>query len=127
MKIALAVREVRDAETRLVEGLDRIGERHRADHDIFHMSRTLMRIHDANLDALAPFGERYGTDEASEPVGDRFEGDLLRDLRALHLLYAEASIDWVILRQGAQAIRDSELLEPSTAVTPRRCAASSGR
>jgi hypothetical protein len=32
---------------------------------------------------------------------------LLRDLREL---YAEASINWVILGQGAQAARDAELL-----------------
>jgi hypothetical protein len=35
----------------------------------------------------------------------------VRDLRELHLLYAEASIDWVILGQGAQAVRDAELLD----------------
>jgi hypothetical protein len=35
---------------------------------------------------------------------------LLRDLRELHLRYAEASINWVILVQGAQAARDAELL-----------------
>ena len=36
---------------------------------------------------------------------------LLRDLRRLHLTYAVASIDWVLLGQGAQAIRDAELLD----------------
>lgn len=128
MKIGLAIREVRDAENALIEALGRIGERHRADHDVFHLSRTLIGVHQANLEALAPFGERYGTDveaedggggllarareKASELTGRRPEAGLLllRDLRELHLLYAEASIDWVLLNQGAQAVRDGELV-----------------
>jgi hypothetical protein len=131
VKIAMAIRDVRDAEVQLADALGRIGERHRADHDIFHLGRTLIRLHRANLEALAPFGERYGTavepgdaetgggplaqarEKASELIGRRPEGGLLllRDLRHLHLLYAEASIDWVVLAQGAQAIRDGELVE----------------
>jgi hypothetical protein len=128
MKIGLAIRQVGDAEASLVEELARIGERHRADHDVFHLGQALTRLHRANLAALAPFGERYGADvdehvlggglfarareKASELAGRRPETGLLlvRDLRRLHLLYAEASIDWVLLGQGAQAVRDPELL-----------------
>ena len=135
MKIALAIREVVDAETELADELGKIGERHRADHDVFHLSRTLIDVHRANLEALAPFGERYGTDvdpadaeagggllarareKASELAGRRPEAGLLllRDLRHLHLLYAEASINWVLLAQGAQAVRDAELIEAVSA------------
>jgi hypothetical protein len=61
VKIALAIRDVRDAEAELGDELGRFGERRRADHDVFHISRTLIGLHDANLEALAPFGERYGT------------------------------------------------------------------
>jgi hypothetical protein len=130
VKIALAIREVHDAEAELGDELGRIGERHRADHDVFHISRTLIGLHHANLEALAPFGERYGTsidpadaeggggplararEKVSELTGRRPEAGLLllRDLRHLHLLYAEASINWVLLGQGAQAVRDAELL-----------------
>jgi hypothetical protein len=131
VKIALAIRDVRDAETELGAELARIGERHRADHDVFHLSHTLIRLHHANLEALAPFGERYGVDveaidadggrgplarareKMSELSGRRPEAGLLllRDLRHLHVLYAEASVDWVLLGQGAQAVRDGQLLE----------------
>ena len=130
MKIALAIREVRDAETALVAELGRVGERHRADHEVFHLSHTLTGLHRTNLGALAPFGGRYGVDvepaeedgsggpvgrareKLSELAGRRPEAGLLllRDLRRLHLLYAEASVDWVLLGQGAQAVRDGELL-----------------
>jgi hypothetical protein len=35
---------------------------------------------------------------------------LLSDLRRVYLLASEASINWVMLGQGAQAIKDAELL-----------------
>jgi len=56
-------------------------------------------------------------EKTSELMGRRSEPGLLliRDLRRLHLRYAEASIDWVILGQGAQAARDTELLEEVSA------------
>jgi hypothetical protein len=52
-------------------------------------------------------------EKTSELVGRRPEPGLLlvRDLRKLHLLYAEASINYVILGQGAQAARDRQLLD----------------
>lgn len=135
MKIALAIREVSEAETELGEELGRIGERHRADHDVFHLSRTLIRLHHANLEVLAPLGERYGTgidpddaeggggplararEKVSELAARRTDSGLLllRDLRHLHLLYAEASVGWVILGQGAQAVRDGDLLAAADA------------
>jgi hypothetical protein len=131
MRIALAIREVRDAETALAGELGRLGERHHADHDVHHLSRTLIGVHRANLEALVPFGERYGTDvdpsdaeagggplarvreKAADLTGRRPEGGLLllRDLRHLHLLYASASVNWVLLGQGAQVARDQELLD----------------
>jgi hypothetical protein len=51
-------------------------------------------------------------EKGAELIGRRPETGLvlLRDLRALHLLYAEASIDYTILGQGAQASRDAALL-----------------
>lgn len=133
MKLGLAIREVRDAEQTLAQQLNRLGERHKADHDVFHLTETLQRIAHANLERLAPHGERYGTDidpadapaehgsgllekareKSSELIGRRPEPGLLllRDLRTLHLVYAEASINYVILAQGAQAARDAGLLD----------------
>lgn len=135
MKLDLAIEDVRDAEIELGRKLKSLGERHKADHDVFHLSETLQRIVAANLDRLRATAERYGVEvghvpeehgrglaekareKSSELAGRRPEPALilLRDLRALHLLYAEASINWVILGQGAQAARDAELLEAVTA------------
>lgn len=133
MKLGLAIRDVRDAERRLGQQLNALGERHKPDHDVFHLTETLQRIVHANLARLESHGERYdvGVDpddvqeehgaglvdkarqKTSELAGRRPEPGLLllRDLRKLHLLYAEASIDYVILGQGAQAARDRELLD----------------
>jgi len=132
MKLALAIGDACDAETRLARRLNALGERHKADHDVFHLTQTLQRIAHANLEALQPHAERYGAgvdpddapaehgsslierarEKTSELVGRRPETGvlLLRDLRELHLLYAEASIDYVVLGQGAQAVRDAQLL-----------------
>jgi hypothetical protein len=49
MRVGLAIREVRDAEVELAAELGRAGERHHADHDVFHLSRTLIAVHRANL------------------------------------------------------------------------------
>jgi hypothetical protein len=133
MKLGLAIRDVRDAEGTLGRQLNALGERHKADHDVFHLTQTLQRIAHANLERLAPHAERYDVDvdpaaapaehgagllekareKSAELIGRRPESGLLllRDLRTLHLLYAEASIDYVILGQGAQAARDRELLD----------------
>lgn len=133
MKLGLAIREVRSSETTLAKQLNALGQRHKVDQDVYHLTGTLQGIARANLERLAPFGERYGTEadpddapaehgeglrerareKTSELLGRRPETGLLllRDLRKLHLLYAEASINWVILGQGAQAGRDRDLLE----------------
>jgi hypothetical protein len=131
VKLDLAIRDVLGAERRLADELATIGERHKADHDVFHLTATLQRLAAGNVTRLAPLAARLDVDaepvatdhdsgllakareKASEAVGRRPEPALLllRDLRALHLLYAEASIDYVILHQGAQAARDRELLD----------------
>lgn len=137
MKIGLAIEEVRDAEVALGHNLNALGERHKADHDVFHLSETLQRIVRANLVRLAAVSPTYDVsidassvqeghggglvekarEKTSELAGRRPEPGLLllRDLRELHLLYAKASINWVILGQGAQAVRDADLVDAVSA------------
>jgi hypothetical protein len=130
MKLGLAISQVAQAEEKLADGLWRIGERHKTDHDVFHVTKTLAELERRHLEVLAKQAERYGgsvdedageSDERSlidkamektaELIGRRPEPGLLllRDLRLLHELAARASIDWVILGQGAQAAKDEAL------------------
>jgi hypothetical protein len=132
MKLGLAIHDVADAEQRLADALLRLGERHRADHDVYHLTRQLARWSQGHRAALARFGERYGADVPTDEVGEQRRGPLsairekgaelagrrpegglllLRDVRELHLLAAETSVNWTILGQGAQAARDQDLLE----------------
>jgi hypothetical protein len=122
MKVDLAIEQVVSSEAGLAGELERVGERHRADHDVFHMTETLAkraRGRIAELGQADGNGSKRGgplaaaREKASELLGSRKEAGLLllRDLRALHLLAAEASIDWTILGQAAQAANDAELLE----------------
>jgi hypothetical protein len=130
---------VHAAEAELAGELLALGERHKADHDVYHLTRTLATQAHERMRALEPHAERYGSsvdadddaangrrllstlrEKGGELAGRRPEAGLLllRDLRKLHLLASEASIDWTILGQGAQAARDAELLATVTESHP---------
>jgi len=140
VKIGVALREVHDAETDLAAELLRVGERHKADHDVYHLTRTLGAWCDRHVRRLAADARRYETsldaaavedqqdrglmarmrERGSELVGRRPEPGvlLLRDLRDLHLAAARASLAWTTLGQGAQAVSDTELLATVSACHP---------
>jgi hypothetical protein len=132
MKLALAIREVAHAEEELAQELLTVGERHRTDHDVYHLTRQLSRWSQGHIAALEQQAERYGggvddddigrdsagpltaiREKTAELLGRRPEAGLLllRDLRNIHLLAAEASLNWTLLGQAAQAAKDSQLLE----------------
>lgn len=135
MKLGLAIEQVAESERDLAERLLAVGERHKADHDVFHLTKTLARMEQGHVESLSPHAERYDVEvdvrpakappeplrttleKGSELIGRRPEPGLLllRDLRELHVLAAGTSLDWVALAQGAQAARDTELLETVTA------------
>jgi hypothetical protein len=140
MKIDVALRETHAAETELAAELLRVGERHRADHDVFHLSATLATWCDHHVRRLAEHAERYDVEldpsavgkerehglaarlreKGAELAGRRPEAGLLllRDLRELHLAASRASLAWTVLGQGAQAVSDAELLDAVTACHP---------
>lgn len=141
MKIAVALEELRDAEIALAEQLGKVGERHRADHDVFHLTRMLRGWAEEGLRRLAPHARRYDVDldpgaaeldaghgvlarlreAGSELTGRRPEPGvlLLRDVRDLHLAASRVSLAWTVLGQGAQAVLDRELLAVTTACHPQ--------
>jgi hypothetical protein len=136
VKIDVALREAHEAEAELAERLLETGERHQAEHDVFHLTRTLHGWSQEHVRRLAEQGRRHGvqldTDEhrawlvsrlrekSSELVGRRPEPALLLgDLRDLHLAAARASLAWTALGQGAQAVDDAELLATVSACHPQ--------
>jgi hypothetical protein len=140
MKIDAALVELRDAEQELIAALRHVGERHRGEQDVFHLTRTLRGWAEQRLEQLAPHADRYdieidppaSEDEhgkgmlgrlreaGAELVRERPEPGilLLRDLRDLHLAACRVSLAWTVLGQGAQAVSDAELLAATTACHP---------
>jgi hypothetical protein len=129
VKLDLALRELHRTENSLTADLLKVADRHKVDHEIYHVARDLARWSQQHVHELAEIGQRYGLNlkddphedsgllatvrsKASELVGRRPEPGLLllADLRHLHRVAAGVSLDWELLGQGAQAAKDSELL-----------------
>lgn len=135
MKIGLVLHEVHRAENQLAEKLLHASDRHKADHEVYHLARDLARWSQKHVRELAEAGQRYDVKLNPEPRGETHlmqrvrEGTseligrkpqasllLLLDLREIHMRAAGVSVDWVMLAQAAQGIKDSELL-----ATAQRC------
>jgi len=134
-KLGTAIERLQAAELDFADELRKIGERHAAEHDVYHLSHTLAKQCEEHVRRLAPFAERYGAPRGHEPdeghawsgmlesvrhkaselVGRQPTGlVLLNDLRHLFLGAQDVGILWVMVAQAAQAKRDGELLEVCT-------------
>lgn len=126
-KLEGAVGEAHGEIEDLADEVRRLGERHTADHDVLHVTRTLGRLLDDAAAALAghvgestrePDHDRSGgplaplREKASELLGSRPAAGalLLADLRRLLDGCGHASVTCVLVAQGAQAARDDALL-----------------
>lgn len=138
MKLALTLRELHRSETSLAHRLRRVGERHKADHEVFYLCGDLAEWSESHVRQIAAAGRRYGVrsddsplrigaalswlrEKSSELVGRRPEPALLllADLRSVHIHAAAVSLDWELLAQGAQAARDTELLALASRCHPQ--------
>jgi hypothetical protein len=136
MQLGRAIRELYAAELELADEFRKVGQRHRVDHDVFHLCDRLAEQCDSHASQLVPHAARYGQalEEPDEPGGwDSILGAvrrtastmagrmpetgllLLDDLRRLYLMAQESLIDWTMVMQGAKAARDTELLATVTA------------
>ncbi|GAA2032683.1 hypothetical protein GCM10009740_23580 [Terrabacter terrae] len=109
------------SEKTLADSFRAVAQGHAAEADVFHTCQTLAGWSDKHREQLAPIIERYGEDESLEeperlhasglaevrsgPVG------LLRDLQDLHVLGSLVQTTWTVVAQGAQGLRDKDLLE----------------
>ncbi len=136
-KLALLLRVLHDAETTAAEDLRTMGERHRTDHEIYHISRDLAGWSLEHIKLIADAAAKAGIELASdgdppletlalrrERMTDPSQSDqepglaLLRDLRTLHLNLTGLSVDWELLAQTAQGAKDDELLKLASRCHP---------
>ncbi len=107
------------SEATLADSFGAVAEGHARAADVFHTCRMLAQWSQDNRHALAPVIERYGEADVEEPerlhaaglAGTR-EGEigLLRDLQDLYVLASLVRTTWTVVAQGAQGLRDPELL-----------------
>ena len=128
-KLGLAIEEQHRSENHLAHVLLTMSDRHKVDHEVFHVCRDLARWPREHVAELARVGRDHGLrldpgahgdsgllagprKRTSELIGRRSSPGLLLlgDLRHLYQEASGASLDWEILAQTAQGTRDRELL-----------------
>ncbi len=129
MKIGLALHELHRSENELAETLLRASDRHEVDHEIHYVARDLARWSQEHVRLLAQAAQRYDTnldpeprgesrtmehvrDKVSELVGREPQASLLLlvDLREIYVRAAGVSVDWELIAQAAQGVKDHELV-----------------
>ncbi len=125
--VATYVQLAHRSEQTLADSLRTVGEGHAQQADMFHACLTLSKMSESHVALLAPIADRYshsGSDDVEEPERLHAAGlaevrsgqiGLLRDLQDLHLLATLVQTTWTVLVQGAQGLRDRELLAIATA------------
>ena len=130
-KFPLVLRELHRAETDLARDLLALADRHRAEHEVFHVARNIAnwsQIHVRRLAEIAPdYGVRLNPTPRwtrPRPLPDLVRGIaarlrrrpepgllLLADLRHVHRIAAGVSLDWELLAQAAQGMKQRPLLQ----------------
>jgi hypothetical protein len=129
VKLTLIIEELHRSEHDLAAELLHLSDRHRSDHEIFHVSLDLARWSEEHIAELARAGRPFGLDlderpgdgsgvldglrqKSAELLGRYHDAGLilLADLRRLYRKASGASLDWEILAQSAQAAKDRDLL-----------------
>lgn len=112
------------SEQTLADSMRAVAQGHARQVDVFHTCHTLAGWSDQHRQKLVPVVERYGErEDIDEP--ERLRADaltsirdgeigLLRDLQDLHLLATLVHSTWTVIAQGAQGLRDHQLLDIAT-------------
>lgn len=119
------------SEQMLAESFRAVARGHARQADVFHTCHLLAGWSDQHRGDLAAAVERYGEQDVEEPERLRAEAlpharegeiGLLRDLQDLHLLATLVHSTWTVVAQGAQGLRDRDLLD-----TAHQCMAQTNR
>ena len=130
MKLDMAIEELHRSENELYTVLLSMSDRHKVDHEVFHVTRDMARWSEQHVAELAGAGEEFGLEldpearrvaglierlqqKAAELMGRRSAPGLLllADLRHLYREASGTSLDWELLAQGAQGAKNKELLD----------------
>jgi hypothetical protein len=130
VKLDMAIEELHRSENHLVTVLTSMSDKHKADHEVFYVTRDMAGWSREHVAELARIGRDFGLDlgpEASEDPGllasvrqktSELMGRrstpgllLLADLRHLYREASGTSLDWEILAQSAQGAKEQELLD----------------
>jgi hypothetical protein len=130
VRLALAIEELHRSENHLGTVLLAVSDRHKADHEVFHVARDVAAWSLRHVTELARVGRDFGLDLDPEPDGEpgllerlqQTTSDLLgrrpepgllllADLRHVHREAAGVSLDWELLAQAAQGAKQRELFE----------------
>jgi len=130
MKLGLAIEELHRAENHLAGALLAMSDRHKADHEVFYVTRTMATWSERHVAELAEAGRQFGLtldaraerptglleklqQKTSELTGRRSAPGLLllADLRHLYREAGGTALDWELLAQGAQGAKNTELLD----------------
>jgi hypothetical protein len=126
------------SENELAAQLLAVSDRHKADHEVFHVARDLAVWSQDHVREIARIGRNYGLELDPEPAGDptvlqRIRQEvsdrlgrrsapalmLLRDLRSIYVDASGVSVDWELVGQAAQGVRDRELLRVTQTCRPQ--------
>lgn len=130
-KLPLVLRELHRSENSMARALLSVADRHRVDHEVFHVARDIAQWSQDHVRDIATAARDHGLEldpspssgtpavlglvarRTSELLGRRPEPGLLllADLRRLHRKAAGVSMDWELLAQSAQAQQKRDLLE----------------
>ena len=129
-KVGAAIEELHRSENDLAGALLSMSDQQKIDHEVSNVARDIARGSQEHVRRLAEVGRDYGLaldpapeDEATllarvKQKGAELTGRfhepgllLLADLRHVHRVAAGVSLDWEVLTQTAQAMKDRELLE----------------
>ena len=130
MKLGMAIEELHRSENELYTVLLSMSDRHRVDHEVFHVTRDMATWSKQHVAELADAGREFGLEldpkashvhglvekvrqKASELTGRESAPGvlLLADLRHLYREASGTSLDWELLAQGAQGAKNKELLD----------------
>jgi hypothetical protein len=136
--IDLALAELHRSENDLAAQLLALSDRHKADHEVFHVTRDMASWSQRHVAELAEVGREFGLEldpEAKHPQGlletlqqktSELTGRrsapgmlMLADLRHLYREASGTSLDWELLAQGAQVTKKKDLLDFAERCSPQ--------